>query len=146
MAAPMHRRAFTRAVVLSIGALAMMSAAGCSAQARAERGLKEVVHREIRQFNKYHQRKVKPNVYQTIGGFYKVFKERVKPVISMRQTNSPRTPFVATLAFTEDTYLTQIHPGSVDAQRDAHFSLSTSKESEVVYTYVGGMWRKKEIY
>ncbi len=144
MTAPAHRRA--RAAILLIGALALASSVGCGAKARAERGLKKVVHTEIRQFNKYHQREIKSNVYQSVGGFYRVFKERGEATVTMRKTNSPGTPFVATIAFTEDTYLTQLHAGSVEAQMDAYFSLSKSKKSEVVYTYVGGMWRKKEIY
>ena len=139
-----HRRA--RAVILLIGALALTSFVGCGAEARAERSLKAIVHEEIKQFNKYHQRVVKRKVYQSVGGFYRVFEERGETTVTMRKTNSPTTPFVATIAFTEDTYLTPLRSGSVEAQKESHFSLSKSVDSEVVYTYVGGRWRKKEIY
>jgi hypothetical protein len=144
MTALTHKRA--RAAILLIGALALASFVGCGAEARAERSLKSIVHEEIRQFNKYHQRVVKRNVYQSAGGFYRVFKERVEPTVTMRKTNSPNTPFVGTIAFTEDTYLTTLRSASAAAQKDAHFSLSKSAKSEVVYAYVGGRWRKKEVY
>jgi hypothetical protein len=139
-----HRR--VQGAILLTVVLALASFAGCSAEARAERSLKKVVHEEIKQFNKYHKREIRHNVYQSTGGFYRVFKERVEPTITMRKTNSPGTPFVATVAFTEDTYLTELSSDSVTAQRSAHFALSKSAKSEVVYTYVGGRWRKKEVY
>ena len=146
MRTTIHTHWRVRVAILSIGALALASLAGCSAEARAERSLKSVVHEEIKQFNKYHKRKVKSNVYQSTGGFYRVFKERGEPKVTMRKTNSLTTPFVATIAFTEDTYLTGLSSDSATAQKSAHFSLSKSAKSEVVYAYVGGRWRKKEVY
>jgi hypothetical protein len=130
------------AVVFVIAAITIT---GCGQEAVANRSLNKVVHEEIRQFNKYNQRN-KSRVYQSAGRFYKTFKERTDYTTDMRKTNAIDTPFIATLKFTEHTYVTTRRANSVEAQRDGHFSLERSMESEVVYTYVGGMWRKKEIY
>jgi hypothetical protein len=119
---------------------------GCSAEARAKRGLKRLVYENITQWNKYHQRDVKPNAYQSAGRFYRVFKERVDPTENLRKTNSKTTPFVATIGFTENTYLTARHASAADAKRDSHFSLSKTRKGEVVYALVSGTWKKKEIY
>ncbi len=123
-----------------------ISSAGCGKEARARRGLKKAVHENIEQWNKYYQQEVKPNVYQSAGQFYKVFKERVDPEVEMRSTNSAVTPFVASIGFTENTYLTGLHSSYAGARDDPHFSLSKSKQGEVIYTFVGGAWKKKEIY
>lgn len=139
------QRALIYVPVAAILAIATVSVAGCSEEAVASRSLQKVVHEEIKQFNKYHQRE-KYRVYQSAGRFYKAFKERTDYSTDIRRTNAVDTPFIATLKFTENTYVTTRRAGSVDAQKDSYFSLVKSESSEVVYTYVGGMWRKKEIY
>jgi len=146
MAISSVRRSVFIVAILAMCSLALASMTGCGEEAVAKRSLKKVVHEEIKQFNKYHQREIKSNVYQSRGGFYRMFKERVDPETTMRRTNSVDTPYIATIRFTENTYLTLRRPTSAEAQHDSHFSLADSINSEVVYTYVGGAWRKKEIY
>ncbi len=121
-------------------------AAGCSADARAKRALKRVVHKEIKQFNKYHQREIKPNVYESGGEFYRIFHERVDPVVNMRRTNSIDTPYIATLVFEERIYLTRPHSSSKEGREDAHFILNSENKRELVYAFTGGAWKKKEVY
>jgi hypothetical protein len=132
-------------LVLLLCVLAMVTA-GCSAQARAKRALKRVVHKEIDQFNKHHQRQVKPNVYESSGQFYRIYHERTDPTENMRRTNSIETPYIATLVFTENIYLTRRHPTGKESKQDAHFILNSSNKREIVYTFVNGMWKKKETY
>lgn len=131
-------------LVASIGIMAII--AGCSAEDRARRSLKKVVYEQINQFNKYHQREIKPKVYESAGQFYRVYHERVDPDISMRRTNSIDTPYIATLRFTENVYLTKRHPSMKEGALDVHFILSGSSTREVIYAYVNGVWKKKETY
>ncbi|NQU09018.1 MAG: hypothetical protein HQ583_10670 [Candidatus Abyssubacteria bacterium] len=139
---------FVYLAVVGIAAVSLASTLGCSADARARRGLKNIVYEQIKQFNKYHLREIKPTVYQSKGKqrFYRTYKERVDHVQNMRRTNSIDTPFIATLRFTENTYLTQRRDTADEAGRDSHFILSTSRKREIVYAFVGDMWKKKEIY
>ena len=146
MAALTGRKAFIGLLTAVIGAVFLVGALGCGGEAGARRGLRRVVHKEIKQFNKYHQREVKPYVYQSGGRFYRTFKERVDARQSMRRTNSLDTPYIASLSFTEDTYLTQRRATAAEAKRDVHFILSNSSKREIVYAYVGGLWKKKETY
>ena len=146
MSIPDGRRALIGIAIFTICAIVLASTTGCSEDAVANRSLKKVVHTEIKQFNKHHQREIKPTVYQSGGRFYKTFKERVDSTTNMRRTNSVDTPYIATIRFTENTYLTQRRSSSAESQKDSHFSLSGSRKGEIVYTYVGGLWRKKEIY
>ncbi|MBI5117337.1 hypothetical protein HZA56_12750 [Candidatus Poribacteria bacterium] len=137
------RRSFVRLIVL-LCALAVTG--GCSLQARAHRSLKNVVHKEVEQFNKYHQRQVKPNVYESGGQFYRIYHERTDPTVTMRRTNSIDTPYIATLVFTENIYLTRRHPTGKESKQDVHFILNSSNKREIVYTFVNGMWKRKETY
>ena len=146
MATHYGRRVLLGMPIVIMLTIAFISITGCSEEAIANRSLKKVVHSEIKQFNKYHQREIKPKVYQSGARFYRTFKERVDATTSMRRTNSVATPYIATIRFTENTYVTQRRSASVESQHDSHFSLSNSRNGELVYTYVGGMWRKKEVY
>jgi hypothetical protein len=146
MAAHYCRKAISFVPIVIILTIVSISATGCSEEAVANRSLKKVIHAEIKQFNRYHQREVKRNVYQSNGRFYRTFKERIDATTSMRRTNAVETPYIATIKFTENTYVTQRRAASVESQRDSHFSLSSSRKGELVYTYVGGLWRKKEVY
>lgn len=146
MAAFAGRRAFIRLTVVLIGAAVLTSTSGCSAEARARRGLKKVVHKEIKQWNKYYQREVKPNAYHSGGRFYRVFKERVNPTVTMRRTNSVDTPYMATISFTESRYVTRRRATAEEAKKDVHFILSNTRKGEVIYTFVAGSWKKKEVY
>jgi hypothetical protein len=146
MAIPDGRKALIGIAIFTFCAMFLLSLTGCSEEAVASRSLKKVVRTEIKQFNKYHQREIKSNVFQSGGKFYRTFKERVDSTTSMRRTNSVDTPYIATIRFTENTYLTQRRSSSVESQKDSHFSLSHSRNGEIVYAYVGGLWRKKEIY
>ena len=142
------QKRFVYLAVVGIAAVSLASTLGCSAEARARRGLRSIVHEQIKQFNKYHRREIKPTVYQSKGRqrFYRTYKERVDPVKNMRRTNSIDTPFIATLRFVENTYLTDRRKTAEEAGRDSHFILSTSRKREIVYAFVGGTWKKKEIY
>ncbi len=140
------RKKYVRLMILSLGVTCLAAMAGCGGEASARRGLKRVVYREIKQFNRYHQREVKSNVYQSGGRFYKTFKEREDSRYSMRRTNSVGTPYVATLSFTENTYLTQRRTVYAEAKKDGHFSLAHSGKREIIYAYIGGLWKKKETY
>ena len=133
-------------ILLAMSLVVLIAVAGCSQEARARRGLKSVIHKEIDQFNKYHEREVKPKVYESGGRFYRIYHERVEPVVNMRRTNSIDTPYIATLTFTENIYLTQRRADSKESKQDSHFILSNSAKREVVYTFVGGSWKKKEVY
>ncbi|RJP72771.1 MAG: hypothetical protein C4532_05390, partial [Candidatus Abyssobacteria bacterium SURF_17] len=124
----------------------LLGVAGCSEEARAHRGLKKVVHREIGQFNKYHQREVKPNVYESGGRFYRIYHERVDPLSNVRRTNSLDTPYIATLNFTEHVYLTKKHASMKECRTDSHFILSNTTKREIVYAFVNGSWKRKEVY
>jgi hypothetical protein len=118
----------------------------CSEEGRAKRALNSVIHEEIDQFNKYHLREVKPKIYESSGQFYRVYHEREDAVPNMRRTNSVDTPYIATINFTENIYLTRKHRTWEDSHRDIHFILSNSVKRELVYTFASGSWRKKEIY
>lgn len=131
-------------LAMAMGLVIVLS--GCSEEARARRGLSRVVHKEIDQFNKYYQREVKPNVYESGGRFYRIYHERIDPVVNMRRTNSIDTPYVATVSFTENIYLTQRRADRKECKQDSHFTLSSSAKREVVYTFAGGSWKKKEVY
>lgn len=146
----MRRSSYHRArrglMLALVGTTFLLLVAGCSEQARAKRMLNRVVHQEIDQFNKYHQREIKPKVYESAGRFYRVYHERVDPVVNMRRTNSVDTPYIATVGFTENLYLTRKHQSSEESRSDSHFILSNSSKREIVYTFAGGSWRKKEVY
>lgn len=117
---------------------------GCSAEARAKRGLRRIAYKEINQFNKYHQRDVKPKVYESRGRFYRIYHERINPVTNMRRTNSIDTPYISTLTFTENIYLTHRRSTKEEAARDSHFILSNPRKREILFTFVNGSWKKKE--
>ncbi len=132
--------------LIALFMLLLFAVSGCSEESRARYALKKIVHKEIDQFNKYHQREVKPKTYETVGGFYRIYHQRVDPVVNMRRTNSVDTPYVATIRFTEDIYLTRKRSTREETQRDIHFILSNSSKRELVYAYVGGSWKRKEVY
>jgi len=140
------RRVFVNSAAFIMATLLLFSTTGCSAKARASRSLKRIAYKEIKQFNKYHLREVRPNAYISGRRFYRTYKERTDHVVNMRGTKSPSTPFVATLGFTENTYLTTPRASREESIRDSHFVLSESKKREIVYAFVGGLWRRKEIY
>ncbi|UCD57047.1 MAG: hypothetical protein JSV16_14725 [Candidatus Hydrogenedentota bacterium] len=146
MAAFMRRERFERLALLFVGVAFVITTVGCSDDARARRSFKRVVYKEIKQFNKYHQREVRPHVYESDGRFYRVYHERVDSVVNMRRTNSLDTPYIATLSFTENVYLTRRRPSRQDSKRDGHFILSSSSRREMIYAFVHGLWRKKEEY
>ncbi|GAB4343067.1 MAG: hypothetical protein Kow0099_21140 [Candidatus Abyssubacteria bacterium] len=131
-------------LTLSVAAMAVIT--GCSAEDRARRSLKKVEYKEINQFNKYYQREVKPKVFESQGQFYRVYHERVDPHVTMRRTNSIDTPYIATVRFTENIYLTKRHPTMKEGIQDTHFILSGSSIREIIYAYVNGEWKKKETY
>ncbi len=142
MGAKRHISLFLLAMVVVFA----IAASGCSEEARARRSFSSVVHKEINQFNKYYEREVKPNVYESGGRFYRIYHERVDPVVNMRRTNSLDTPYIATLNFTENVYTTQRRGDRKESKQDSHFTLSSSDKREVVYTFVGGSWKRKEVY
>ncbi len=146
MATLASRRECARLALLAVGLALLIVAPGCSAEARARRSLKKVEYREINQFNKYHQRKVKPKVYESGGGFYRTYHERVDPVLNMRRTNSIDTPYVATLSFTENIYRTRRRSTMKESRRDSHYILASTNKREIVYTFAGGSWKRKEVY
>lgn len=146
MGATTSRRTLALIPLLAGGALVFLATSGCSDEARAQRSLKKIVYKEVAQFNKYHQREVKPNVYKSLGSFYRIYHERTDPVVNMRRTNSLDTPYIATLRFTENVYLTRRHTSREDCKRDSHFILSNSNKRELVYAFAGGSWKKKEAY
>lgn len=146
MTVSLTRRYFLRLAVLALGTHLLFCVTGCSAKARARRGLRRVVYREIKQFNKYHRREVKPAVYISRGRFYRTYKDRVDHVVNMRRTNSLDTPFIATLSFTENTYNTRLRAAREESAGDSHFILSRSKKREIIYAFTGGSWKRKEIY
>jgi hypothetical protein len=127
-------------------AILLFILAACSQEVRARRTLNGVLHEEVAQFNKYHQREVKPNVYESGGRFYRVYHERTDPVVNMRRTNSVDTPYIATVSFTENVYLTKKHPSREECRGDSHFILSNSTKREIVYAFANDSWRKKEVY
>jgi hypothetical protein len=129
-----------------LGLSLLLCLAACSEEARAKRALNSVLHEEMGQFNKYHLREGKPKIYESGGQFYRVYHEREDPVPNMRRTNSIDTPYIATINFTENTYLTRKHRTWEDSHRDSHFILSNTVKREFVYTFASGSWRKKEIY
>lgn len=136
----------TQIAVLVAGLMLLLMFIGCSEEARAKRSLNQVVHQEIDQFNKYNRRKVKPEPFISGNQFYRIYREREDPVVNMRRTNSIDTPYMATVNFTEHTYLTKKHPKADECRHDSHFILSNSEKRELVYTFAGGSWRKKESY
>jgi competence CoiA-like predicted nuclease len=140
------RPASVHIAMFAICAMVLASVTGCSEEAVAKRSLKKVVHQEIKQFNKYNQREVKLKIYQSGGRFYRAYKERVDSTTSMRRTNAVDTPYIATIRYTENTYLTQRHSTYAESKKDTHFSLSGTRQGEIIFTYVDGLWRKKEIY
>ena len=147
MTVPVKWRAIDcTALFVSVAVFLLVAAAGCSVEDRAQRSLKKVVHTEIKQFNKFNRTVEKPKVYQSKGKFYRIYKERVEPVVNMRRTNSVDTPYIATLRFTEDLYLTRRHDTREDSSADAHFIHSGSRKREVLYAFVNGAWKKKEIH
>jgi len=135
-----------RIAVLTAGLMLLLAFIGCSEEARAKHSLNRVVHQEIDQFNKYNRREVKPKLYISGNQFYRIYREREDPVANMRRTNSIDTPYMATLNFTEHTYLTKKHSTQKECRSDSHFILSNSVKRELVYTFAGGSWRKKESY
>jgi hypothetical protein len=143
---PRCRGIIARMAVLAVGLMFFLAFIGCSEEARARRGLNRVVHQEIDQFNKYNRRKIKPQEYISGNQFYRIYHEREDPVINMRRTNSIDTPYMATLNFTEHTYLTKKHSSAEECRRDSHFILSNTVKREIVFTFAGGSWRKKESY
>ena len=145
-AVSISRRAFLSAAFLIVTAVFLFSASGCSTRARAQRSLKRVVYEQINQFNKYHLREVRPKAYISGRRFYRTYKERIDHEVKMRSMKSPKTPFIATLSFTENTYLTTPRAKREDAIEDSHFVLSESKKREIVYAFVGGIWRRKQTY
>jgi len=146
MTAGVSQNQYVRLFLLAMGIVFVITVLGCSEEARARRTLSSVVYKEIGQFNKYHQREVKPNVYESGGRFYRIYHERVEPVVNMRRTNSIDTPYIATLSFTENIYLTQRRADRKECKQDSHFALSNSAKREVIYAFVGGSWKKKEVY
>ena len=140
-----RRRLVRTAAVVTMTAF-LASVFGCSSETLARRSLRKVGHREINQFNKYHQREVRPKVYISGMQFYRIYHERVDPKMNMRRTKSADIPFVATISFTENIYLTPRRDNGEDSKTDSHFVLSKSKKREIVYTFVDGSWRRKEIY
>ncbi len=135
-----------RLLFLLLGLAYLFGLSACSEEATAKRTLSRVRYEEIDQFNKYNQREIKPMVYESGGRFYRVYHERTDPVVNMRRTNSLDTPFIATLNFTENLYLTKKHQEWEECNRDSHFILSNSAKREVVYAFSGGSWKKKETY
>ncbi len=146
MASLADRRRRIQSAFLAMGTVFLIVALGCSVDARARRSFKKVVHKEIKQFNKYHKGEVKPNVYQSDRRFYRIYHERVEPVINMRRTNSIDTPYIATLGFTENIYRTRRRATQKEARQDVHFILANASKREVVYAFAGGSWKKKETY
>ena len=146
MAAPDCPKVFNRLMVFALGAILLAAAPGCGSEAVARRGLKRIVHKEIKQFNKFHRREVKPNVYKSGSRFYRTYKERVDATETMRRTNSVDTPYIATLNFTENTYLTKRRNEFGEAKMDVHFIRTQSVKRQIIYAYVGGLWKKKETY
>jgi hypothetical protein len=140
------RKWYVDIVILIASMYLLAAASGCSEEARARRSLKHVVHKEIDQFNKYHKREVKPEVFTGGGKCYRTYKERVEPVVSMRRTNSVDTPYLTTIAFTENLYLTRQRTDPAECKKDSHFILSSSDRREIIYAFSGGMWHRKEVY
>ena len=131
-------------LLTGIGCLLGLSA--CGEESRAKRALNRVLHEEVKQFNTYHQREVKPSIYESGGRYYRVYHERTDPVVNMRRTNSIDTPYIATINFTENVYLTKKHASREGCSRDGHFILSNTSKREMVYAFANGSWRKKEAY
>ncbi|RJP25085.1 MAG: hypothetical protein C4520_02925 [Candidatus Abyssobacteria bacterium SURF_5] len=124
----------------------LLSFSACSEEDRAKRALDQVLREEINQFNKYHQREIKVKVYESGGRYYRVYHEREEPTVNMRRTNSVDTPYIATVSFKENIYLTRKSATREDCRKDSHFLLSDSSKREIVYAFAGGSWRKKEVY
>lgn len=146
MTVPAGRKEFVRFTLFVVCATLLAAPLACSPEARARRSLKKVVYKEIKQFNKYHLREVKPKIYLSGQRFYRTYHERIDPVVNMRRTNSIDTPYVATISFTENIYLTRRHTSGKDCAGDSHYILSRSSRREIIYAFVNGLWKKKETY
>ena len=146
MAVLAGRKEFVRFALFAMCAIFLVGTLGCSVESRARGSLKKVVHREIKQFNKYHLREVKPNIYLSGDRFYRTYHERVDPVVNMRRTNSLDTPYIATISFLENIYLTHRHTSRKDCAGDNHYILSHSSRREIIYAFVNGLWKRKETY
>lgn len=146
MAVPAGRKEFVGFTLFLLCAALLAAPVACSPESRARRGLKKIVHQEIKQFNKHHLKEIKPKIYISGQRFYRTYHERVDPVVNMRRTNSIDTPYVATISFTENVYLTRRHTSSTDCAGDSHYILSRSSRREIIYAFVNGLWKKKETY
>ena len=146
MAVPTGRKACIRFALLATCVVFLASTFGCSPESRARRSLKRLAHKEIKQFNKYHLREVKPSIYISGDRFYRTYHERVDPIVNMRRTNSIDTPYIATISFVENIYLTRRHTNRKDCAGDNHYILSNSAKREIIYAFVNGLWKKKETY
>lgn len=138
------RNYWMRSAVLAVGVASLIAMIGCSLEAHARRSFKKIVYQEIKQFNKYNRKEEKPRAYKTDEGFYRIYKERIEPTTNMRRTNSIDTPFIATLVFTENVYVTHRHKTMTEARGDSHYILSDSSKREILYTFVDGGWKKKQ--
>jgi len=146
MTVPAARKRFIRCALLLMCAACIATALGCSPESRARRSLKRVTHEEIKQFNKYHLDEVKPNSYISGDRFYRTYHDRVDPVVTMRRTNSIDTPYLATISFIENIYLTRRHTSRKECAADNHYILSSSSKREIIYAFVNSQWKKKETY
>ena len=138
------RKRWIRSAVLAVAAVSLIAMIGCSLEAHARRSFKKIVYQETKQFNKYNKKEEKPKVYKTDKGFYRIYKERIEPTTNMRRTNSIDTPFIATLVFTENVYVTHCRKTMTEARGDSHYILSNSSKREILYTFVDGGWKKKQ--
>jgi len=138
------RKRWMRSAVLAVAAVSLIAMIGCSLEAHARRSLRKIVYKETKQFNKYNIKEEKPKVYKTDRGFYRIYKERIEPTTNMRRTNSIDTPFIATLVFTENVYVTHRHKAMAEARADSHYILSNSSKREILYTFVDGGWKRKQ--
>jgi len=146
MTVPTDRRVLPGVTLCALAVMLVVSVSACSEESRAQRGLKKVVHEELKQWNKYYRREVRDQVYQSRGRFYRTFKERVDPLVTMRRTNSVDTPYIVTISFTENSYVTKPKAAAREAATDSHFVLQNTRKSEVIYTFSLGTWKKKEVY